>query len=323
MARIRSIHPGLFTDEAFMSLSLLARVVLPGLWTECDDQGVFAWKTQTLKARLLPGDNADMALVLAELEAADLICAFSHGGKVFGAVRNFRKYQRPKKPSHVHALPAELRGYVGLNAEISPPLPHLFPTEAEMPAQREDGEEEEGEEITNTVRDDAKNDEQAFEDFWKGFDPPKNARKPDARRAWAATAHLRPPLKDLLGAVAAYRAWVAEQSRKQKRDYPLQHPSTWLRGEVWNGFLRDAPGDAGAVPQMLDGAWDGRAAPLVAEIGAAHFAAWFSGANFSPGDAPLVAARITVSGEFKRKWIAEHFGAALRRCYGETVVEVA
>ncbi len=41
MARIRSIHPGLFTDEAFMALSLLARVVLPGLWTECDDQGVF------------------------------------------------------------------------------------------------------------------------------------------------------------------------------------------------------------------------------------------------------------------------------------------
>lgn len=315
MARIRSIHPGLFTDEAFMALSLLARVVLPGLWTECDDQGLFPWKPQTLKARLLPGDNADMALVLAELEAADFIRAFRQDGKAFGAVRNFRKFQRPKKPTCVHALPAELRAYVGLSAEISPPLPHLFPTEGEMPAQREDGEEEEGEEITNTVREDAAKDEQAFEDFWIAFDPPKNARKPEARRAWAATAHLRPPQKDLLAAVSAYRAWVGEQSRRQKRDYPLQHPSTWLRGEVWNGFTARAAVDRGVAMQ----AWNGHAAPLVAEIGAAQFAAWFSNANFSPGPP----ARITVQGEFKRKWIAEHFGAALRRCYGDVVVEVA
>jgi hypothetical protein len=313
MARIRSIHPGLFTDEAFMSLSLLARVVLPGLWTECDDQGVFAWKTQTLKARLLPGDNADMAAVLAELEAADFIRAFSHGGRPFGAMRNFRKYQRPKRPSHVHTLPAELRAYVGLSDDMSPPLPHLFSHAAETPAQREEGEEEEGEEIKHTVRD----GDAGFEEFWKSFDPPKNARKPEARRAWAATAELRPPLRELLGAVAGYRAWVAEQSRKQKRDYPMQHPATWLRGEVWNGFLATAPPDEDAAAH----AWEGRAAPLVAEIGAAQFAAWFSGARFSPGEAPLEAARFTVPGEFKRKWIVEHFGATLERCYGAHVVE--
>ncbi len=292
-----------------MSLSLLARVVLPGLWTECDDQGLFAWKPQTLKARLLPGDNADMTLVLAELEAADFIRAFSHGGKPFGAMRNFRKYQRPKKPNQVHALPAELRGYVGLSDEISPPLPHLFAAAEELPAQREEEEKEGREETTDTARD------ADFEDFWKAFDPPKNARKPDAKRAWAATAALRPPLKDLLAAVAAYRAWVGEQSRKQKRDYPMQHPSTWLRGEVWNGFAPSEPGDGDTAAQ----AWAGRAAPLVAEIGAAQFAAWFSGAQFSSGPP----ARIQVAGEFKRKWIVEHFGAALARCYGETILEAA
>lgn len=295
-----------------MSLSLLARVVLPGLWTECDDQGLFAWKPQTLKARLLPGDNADMTLVLAELEAADFIRAFSHGGKPFGAMRNFRKYQRPKKPNQVHALPAELRGYVGLTDEISPPLPHLFSTAEEIAPQREEGEEEGGEEIPNTARD---VDEAGFEDFWKAFDPPRNARKPDAKRAWAATAALRPPRADLLAAVAGYRAWVAEQSRKQKRDYPLQHPATWLRGEVWNGFLAPAPADGRAAAK----AWNGHAAPLVGEIGAAQFAAWFAGAQFSNGPP----ARIKIAGEFKRKWIAEHFGAALARCYGETIVEAA
>jgi len=99
----------------------------------------------------------------------------------------------------------------------------------------------------------------------------------------------------------------------------MQHPATWLRGEVWNGFLcTDAP-DASAAAR----AWEGRAAPLVAEIGAAQFAAWFSGAQFSPGEAPLETARITVPGEFKRKWIVEHFGATLERCYGAHVVETA
>jgi hypothetical protein len=310
MARIRSIHPALFTDEAFMSLSLLARVVLPGLWTECDDQGLFAWKPLTLKARLLPADNADMGAVLAELAAGGFICAFEHGGKPFGAVRNFRKFQRPKKPSHVHHLPERLRAYVGL--EISPPVPDLFPSEGEIAPQREDGEEEEGKGEEQTLS--AEADGVAFEEFWKAYAPPRNARKPDARRAWAATARLRPQLADLLRAVAGYRAWLAQQSAAQKRIYPMQHPATWLRGEVWNGFL-----DRGCDDAEARAAWDGRAGALVDAIGAAQFTAWFSKAAFEAGPP----ARIAVQGTFRRKWIADHFACELARCYGECLVEVA
>lgn len=310
MARIRSVHPALFTDEAFMSLSLLARVVLPGLWTECDDQGLFAWKPLTLKARLLPADNADMGCVLAELAAGGFICAFEHGGKPFGAVRNFRKFQRPKKPSHVHHLPENLRAYVGLGTEVSPPVPDLFPTEGELRAQREEGEEEEGKGEEQTLSANADGD---FEEFWKAYAPPRNARKPEARKAWEGCARNRPPLAQLLRAVAGYRAWLAQQSAAQKRDYPMQHPATWLRGEVWNGFS-DARADDGAARA----AWNGRAAPLVDEIGAAQFAAWFAHAVFEAGPP----ARIAVQSAFKRKWIAENFASALRRCYGDCAVEV-
>ena len=154
----------------------------------------------------------------------------------------------------------------------------------------------------------------AFEEFWTAYDPPRAARKPDARRAWAATAGIRPPQTELLRSVGAYRAWVAGQSAAQKRDYPMQHPSTWLRGEVWNGFLeRAAEGEADARA-----AWDGQAGALVDEIGAAVFAAWFAGTTFEAGPP----ARITVPGEFRRKWIADHFGAALARCYGDCAVAV-
>lgn len=81
-----------------------------------------------------------------------------------------------------------------------------------------------------------------FETFWKAYSGPKNSKKPDALKAWAATAKIRPPLPDLLRAVANYLAWVADESRKQKREYPKQHHSTWLRGEMWNNY-----GDGGAA----------------------------------------------------------------------------
>jgi len=139
MARIRSVHPGLFTDEGFMGLSAMSRVLLVGLWVEADDQGVFEWKPLTLKARLLPADVVDMAAMLSELVAARFIQPFTEGGKAYGAVRNFRKYQRPKKPNAVYPLPQEWRTFVGLSGDGSVPVTHQEPTSGENPPQMEDG----------------------------------------------------------------------------------------------------------------------------------------------------------------------------------------
>ena len=113
MARIRSVHPGLFTDEAFVSRSPLARLLFIGLWTEADDEGAFEWKPIQIKMRLLPVDNTDVAPLLAELVEANMMRRYSAGGREYGAIRNFRRFQRPKKPKSVHPMPAEVRTYVG------------------------------------------------------------------------------------------------------------------------------------------------------------------------------------------------------------------
>lgn len=153
MARIRSVHPGLFTDEAFVSCSALARLLVIGLWTEADDQGVFEWKPVTLKMRILPVDNADVPAILAELETANLIRRFTVEGRQYGAVRNFCKFQRPKKPNSVHPLPSEFRTYVGSKAVSSEPIPPVttlsgepanddappVPQKGEIAPQMEDG----------------------------------------------------------------------------------------------------------------------------------------------------------------------------------------
>lgn len=144
MARIRSIHPGLFTDESFVSCSPLARLLVLGLWTEADDQGVFEWKPVTLKMRLLPVDGADVPALLGEIAEQNIIKRFEANGKSYGAVRNFRKYQRPKSPSAVHPLPADIRSYVAIS-EIAGDEPAPFPPKAEITPQMEDGGGREGE----------------------------------------------------------------------------------------------------------------------------------------------------------------------------------
>lgn len=133
MARIRSVHPGFFTDETFVAASPLARLLLIGIWTECDDYGAFAWKPVTLKMRLLPADNADPVELMAELEAAGSIRRYEVGGKVYGAVRGFQKWQRPKKPLSSHPIPAELLPFLGGSDtppedDESAPVGKEFPT---------------------------------------------------------------------------------------------------------------------------------------------------------------------------------------------------
>lgn len=150
MSRIRSIHPGLWTDEEFVTLSAFARLLFVGLWNECDDKGTFEWKPLTLKMRILPADNIDVASLLAEITAAGCIRQYEIDGRSYGAVRNFCRFQRPKKPNDVHPATTEILHYVGKEKpssdEVSEEVPNQFPTSVEIAPQMEDGGWREGEE---------------------------------------------------------------------------------------------------------------------------------------------------------------------------------
>ena len=146
MARIRSVHPGLWTDEGFVSVSPLARLLAIGIWNECDDQGAFEWKPVTLKMRILPVDNADVGALLAELASSNAVRLYEVDGRKYGAVRNFARFQRPKKPNAVYPMPDEFRTFAGHDVASSEPeddesppsstpppskpvpVPHQFPT---------------------------------------------------------------------------------------------------------------------------------------------------------------------------------------------------
>lgn len=192
MARIRSVHPGFFTDEDIVEVSALARLLLIGLGVEADDKGLFPWKAKTLKMRIYPADNVDMNALLSELEAEGLIKRYEFGGKQYGAIRNFRKHQRPKSPNDVHPCPAEILKYVGLEASDSgsgngPSEPispiggdddEQFLPNGENAVQMEDG----------GWRGSFSNEKQVdFADFWKAW--PDKVSKQKAQEAWVQVPH--------------------------------------------------------------------------------------------------------------------------------------
>lgn len=140
MPRIRSIHPGIWTDEAFMGLTVEARLLFIGLWNEAFDDGVFEWKPLQLKARLFPADNVEIDKLLALLLEADMIARIATHPKQPGMIRNFRKFQRPKKPNSSGMLPHEWFDYVGLAAPISGTMSDQFPIGGEQsPLMEEEG----------------------------------------------------------------------------------------------------------------------------------------------------------------------------------------
>lgn len=151
MSRIRSIHPGFFTDENLVATTMAARLLFLGIGIEADDKGVFEWKPLTLKMRLFPVDPVNVAELLDELLEVGAIKRYELEGRTFGAIHNFRKFQRPKYPNNVHPMPDDLLAFVGLACEIPPktkPQPERFPQKGEKAAQMERRGEEEGEDIS-------------------------------------------------------------------------------------------------------------------------------------------------------------------------------
>lgn len=142
MSRIRSIHPGIWTDEDFVTLSPLARLFFLGIWNECDDRGIFQWSPLQLKMRILPMEGAQPDKLLFELVDAGFVLSYMHSGKQYGAVKNFMKFQHPKKPRNIHPITEDVQQFVS----DGEPVPNEFPSGGEPVPIGEEGREGEGNE---------------------------------------------------------------------------------------------------------------------------------------------------------------------------------
>jgi hypothetical protein len=237
MARIRSIHPALFTDEAFVSVSMAARVLLVGIWTEADDQGVFDWKPVTLKMRLMPVDNIDVSALLTELGQAGMIKKFEQDGKALGAIRNFCKFQKPKTPKYRPLKSDEIRKYVASSyqsSEIAEAEVESFLQNGEMSPQMEEGggnrEEKRGEAKSLSPaepRASASEGEEAFEEFQTAFPKRDGPHAWDpARKKFLALVKTGVDPQIMIGAAKQFAAEEGKRGNIGTRFIPA--PAKWL-----------------------------------------------------------------------------------------------
>ncbi|WP_374623131.1 hypothetical protein [Devosia sp.] len=243
MSRIRSIHPGLWTDDGFMALTPLARLLAIGLWNEAYDDGVFVWKPLTLKARIFPADAVDVPALLEELLAGNFIKKTSHDDRPIGLIRNFRVYQRPKKPNSSGMLSELDAEYVGL-------VPHQFPTGSENSPQMEEGggrgeEEKDDNEPRAPLLDPAP---ALFDEVWLAF--PRNPTSSEARARQQFETLGPQEQRALLPAAKDFSSWF-EKDREARQRSPedaqrfAPHLSTWIATGQW----KEPPPGTGREPR--------------------------------------------------------------------------
>lgn len=265
MARIRSIHPGLFTDDAYVKMSMTARVAWPGVWTLCDDAGVFSWHASQLKRAIFPDDDITFGPILEEWERLGVVMRVEIGGQHLGLVRNFCKFQSPKFPRYLHELSAEQLKYVGWkpkkgketesprpDGDVSASTPGMGQAYSRATPGLPHGEERRGEEreknlsLSAPAAPSAGEEkivdfavERDFDEFWVVY--PNDAAPDEARRAYRAVRRKGATAAQILAAVRRTE-W-----RPEKRFVP--HAARWLQGGSWKNPDASAK-PAVAVPRV-------------------------------------------------------------------------
>ena len=218
MARIRSTHPGQWCDEDFVELTFPARLLAIAVRNFCDDKGIFEWKPKTIKMQVFPADNLDCEGLLAELIEHGQVMKFQVDGKNYGAVRNFQKFQRPKKPNDVYPISELAAAYVAGSSE---PVRNELPTGGEKQFQMEDvvGVEE----VSNDTS-------MRFDEFWSVYphrNGAKKGRKPSLAKYKAA---VKRGISEQTMIDAAIRY---SKDADVVRGY-AKNPETWINQECWN-----------------------------------------------------------------------------------------
>lgn len=106
--KVRPIDPSIWTNEAFISCSPLARLVWLSLHNFSDNCGVFEWRLTWIRIHCLPGDNCNIDNLMAELVASDIVIKFEHDGAAYGIIRGFGEWQRFRNPDGRFPLPDHL-----------------------------------------------------------------------------------------------------------------------------------------------------------------------------------------------------------------------
>lgn len=269
--RIRSIKPEFWRSKTIADLSWDARLVLKGLESYVDDNGVGKYDLELIISDVFSRDHyrkpretvARVSEAISELISAGLVIRYQVDGEELLYIDKWKDIQRVDKPNSgryrrpdgtlEYTEPVNRDSYRKPREEVANP-PEILPSVTGE--QGSSGTEEQGtgeQEISSAPDgpDVVKSDyPQAFEDWWECY-PRKDAKR-KALEAWRR-ARKRATDQDLI--VGAER-YALDPNRQEQ--YTKQ-PATWLNGDCWlsaalpatNGYRVPASDAAFAAAQAL------------------------------------------------------------------------
>jgi len=99
MARIRTVKPEFWTDEALTECSMSARLMFIGMFNFSDDVGNIERSSKQLKMKIFPADNIDCEPLVHELMTHGILIEYSVSDKKYLHIKGFRKHQVINRPS--------------------------------------------------------------------------------------------------------------------------------------------------------------------------------------------------------------------------------
>lgn len=105
MARIRTIKPEFWTDDALTECSVSARLLFIGTWNFADDNGNLERSAKQLKMKIFPADDVQIEPLVEELINSNLLVEYRVGGKKYLHIRTFKGHQVISRPSKTSLPP--------------------------------------------------------------------------------------------------------------------------------------------------------------------------------------------------------------------------
>ncbi len=101
MARKRMIDPNFWGSEDIAKLSILARYIFIGMFSNADDEGRGRANSNYLKSTIFPYDDirtAEIDKALSEISHNTSVVLYDHAGNKYYAFTNWSKWQKVEKP---------------------------------------------------------------------------------------------------------------------------------------------------------------------------------------------------------------------------------
>jgi len=250
MARRRMIAPEIWESEDFASLSLLARLLFIGLFSNADDEGRGRAKAAFLKSRIFPYDEniriSDITKACGEIARHTSIVFYEHDENEYYSFKNWCVWQSISRPTPSRIPPPDEHSMKNIEDSMKIIEPSMKNIEDSlnvqcklMPKRKEKkGKEEKEKEKRARAK-------ERFAEFWSEY--PRKVAKAKAEQAWEKfemTEELFNTVMNALKKQKLSRQWKEDGGRY------IPHPATWINQKRWEDAT-DAPDTVAAGDDTL------------------------------------------------------------------------